>query len=262
MPVTREDLKIVDYAAQRFRGRHSTGVDAADLYSDGMLGLHTGVKQWDEQPEVRARFNANRYYYLRKIVQRAIIDGLRARNGRSRDGVHHKQEFRYRTHSLDAYMDAKGDGESNESMLDRFVGVEDERWDVVKDLLGRLPDRERLIVWRTIVEGEPMIEVAHDLGITESRVCQIRQQAMARLRGEPVALPRSTKQEAQVDVLSARERQVLAAMADGLGNREIAEKFFLSEETVKSHVRKMLPKLRAKSRTHAVAIGFRTGLIA
>jgi DNA-directed RNA polymerase specialized sigma24 family protein len=48
----------------------------------------------------------------------------------------------------------------------------------------------------------------------------------------------------------------------GLVNREIGQRLFLSEETVKSHVRHLLAKLQARSRAHAVAVGFRRGLIA
>jgi DNA-binding NarL/FixJ family response regulator len=44
-------------------------------------------------------------------------------------------------------------------------------------------------------------------------------------------------------------------------NREIGETLYLSEETVKSHVRHILAKLQARSRAHAVAIGFRRNII-
>ncbi len=59
-----------------------------------------------------------------------------------------------------------------------------------------------------------------------------------------------------------REIEVLQLVSDGLVNREIGERLFLSEETVKSHVRHLLAKLQARSRAHAVAVGFRRGLIA
>ncbi|HKY26251.1 MAG TPA: LuxR C-terminal-related transcriptional regulator [Gaiella sp.] len=61
---------------------------------------------------------------------------------------------------------------------------------------------------------------------------------------------------------TAREIEVLQLVADGLVNREIGVQLFLSEETVKSHVRHLLAKLQARSRAHAVAVGFRRGLIA
>ena len=61
---------------------------------------------------------------------------------------------------------------------------------------------------------------------------------------------------------TTREIEVLQLISDGLVNREIGERLFLSEETVKSHVRHLLAKLQARSRAHAVAVGLRRGLIA
>ena len=61
---------------------------------------------------------------------------------------------------------------------------------------------------------------------------------------------------------TAREIEVLQLISDGLVNREIGVRLFLSEETVKSHVRHLLAKLQARSRAHAVAVGFRRDLIA
>ena len=58
-----------------------------------------------------------------------------------------------------------------------------------------------------------------------------------------------------------REIEVLQLISEGLVNREIGQRLFLSEETVKSHVRHLLAKLQARSRAHAVAVGFRRGLI-
>src|SRR4249920_1712176 len=71
--------------------------------------------------------------------------------------------------------------------------------------------------------------------------------------------PPSTREVGQDP--TAREIEVLQLVADGLVNREIGERLFLSEETVKSHVRHLLAKLQARSRAHAVAVGFRRGII-
>ena len=60
---------------------------------------------------------------------------------------------------------------------------------------------------------------------------------------------------------TGREIEVLQLISDGLVNREIGQRLFLSEETVKSHVRHLLAKLQARSRAHAVAVGFRRGII-
>src|SRR5262249_22249529 len=58
-----------------------------------------------------------------------------------------------------------------------------------------------------------------------------------------------------------RETEFLQLICAGLVNGEIGNRLFLSEETVKSHVRHLLAKLQARSRAHAVAVGFRRGLI-
>ncbi len=55
--------------------------------------------------------------------------------------------------------------------------------------------------------------------------------------------------------LSKQEHKVLLLMTDGLSNNEIAERLFISESTVKTHVSHILTKLKAKRRTEAVKIG-------
>jgi DNA-binding NarL/FixJ family response regulator len=80
-------------------------------------------------------------------------------------------------------------------------------------------------------------------------------------RFESVAAPfQPPAQEGGQDP-TAREIEVLQLISDGLVNREIGVRLYLSEETVKSHVRHLLAKLQARSRAHAVAVGFRRGLI-
>ncbi|WP_298904049.1 LuxR C-terminal-related transcriptional regulator [uncultured Psychroserpens sp.] len=55
--------------------------------------------------------------------------------------------------------------------------------------------------------------------------------------------------------ISKQELKVLGLMSDGLSNNEIAETLFITENTVKSHVSKILSKLNAKRRTEAIKIG-------
>jgi two-component system, NarL family, response regulator YdfI len=62
--------------------------------------------------------------------------------------------------------------------------------------------------------------------------------------------------------LTPREREILEMMAEGLSNRAIARRLEISAYTVKFHVASILDKLRAKSRTEAVTLGLRRGLIA
>ena len=61
--------------------------------------------------------------------------------------------------------------------------------------------------------------------------------------------------------ITARELEILELIAGGLSNREIAEKLFVSENTVKTHSSRLFEKLSAKRRTQAVQIGKNLGLI-
>src|SRR6202042_961434 len=62
------------------------------------------------------------------------------------------------------------------------------------------------------------------------------------------------------DELTEREIQILRALAEGLGNKQIASSLAISEHTVKFHISSILDKLEASSRTEAVTIGIRMGL--
>jgi NarL family two-component system response regulator YdfI len=64
-----------------------------------------------------------------------------------------------------------------------------------------------------------------------------------------------------IEPLTPREREVLQMLAGGLGNKEIAARMKISEHTAKFHVAQILGKLGASSRTEAVAIGMRVGLV-
>ena len=63
------------------------------------------------------------------------------------------------------------------------------------------------------------------------------------------------------DILTPREREILQLLADGMSNVDVADKLFISQETVKSHVRHILAKLEADTRTQAVAIALREAMI-
>jgi DNA-binding NarL/FixJ family response regulator len=63
------------------------------------------------------------------------------------------------------------------------------------------------------------------------------------------------------EALTDREVQVLSEIAGGNRNRDIAEKLFITEETVKVHIKHIMEKLGASDRTQAVAIGVRRGII-
>jgi DNA-binding NarL/FixJ family response regulator len=63
------------------------------------------------------------------------------------------------------------------------------------------------------------------------------------------------------DELTEREIDVLRQAASGNANKMVADKLEISEETVKAHMKKILSKLGANDRTHAVAIALKRGII-
>ena len=67
--------------------------------------------------------------------------------------------------------------------------------------------------------------------------------------------------EDMLEELTARERQVLRLLGDGLGNKQIAARLDISEHTAKFHISSILGKLNVTSRTEAVSQGIRRGLI-
>jgi len=78
----------------------------------------------------------------------------------------------------------------------------------------------------------------------------------------PVTQPFSANQQKQEEFgLTARELQILELIACGMSNREIAQKLFVSENTVKTHSSRVFEKLGAKRRTQAVQLGKEFGLI-
>jgi two-component system response regulator DevR len=78
---------------------------------------------------------------------------------------------------------------------------------------------------------------------------------------DPALMPAFLAGKDQTEMLTAREREILQLLADGMSNADVASKLFISQETVKSHVRHILTKLEADTRTQAVAIALRESII-
>ena len=78
---------------------------------------------------------------------------------------------------------------------------------------------------------------------------------------DPALMAEFIAGKGQMEILTPREREILQLLADGMSNVDVAAKLFISQETVKSHVRHILAKLEADTRTQAVAIALREAMI-
>ena len=78
---------------------------------------------------------------------------------------------------------------------------------------------------------------------------------------DPALMPAFLAGKDRDEMLTVREREILQLLADGMSNADVASRLFISQETVKSHVRHILTKLEADTRTHAVAIALREAII-
>jgi DNA-binding NarL/FixJ family response regulator len=78
---------------------------------------------------------------------------------------------------------------------------------------------------------------------------------------DPALMPAFLTGKDKDDMLTGREREILQLLADGMSNQDVAAKLYISQETVKSHVRHILAKLEADTRTQAVAIALREAII-
>src|SRR6218665_2012819 len=155
--------------------------------------------------------------------------------------------------------------------LDR-VGEHDAAFD---ELTDALPLASHEGFFRTFLdEGERLSALlqrwatrhrsaAASLGIAQQFLSALleRIDAAARNAQPSHAAAPSAKHAADAEALTPRELDVLRMLAMGHRNRVLAEKLFVSEFTVKSHLRRISAKLDAQSRTEAVAIGRARGLI-
>ena len=78
---------------------------------------------------------------------------------------------------------------------------------------------------------------------------------------DPALMPAFLPAKDRDDILTSREREILQLLAEGMSNADVAAQLVISQETVKSHVRHILAKLEADTRTQAVAIALRESII-
>lgn len=139
--------------------------------------------------------------------------------------------------------------------------------DAMMAILREFP--EARIVMLTTFEGDVEIQRALEAGargyllksMPPSDLLDVIRQVHAGKKRIPPEVASQLAEHMGDELLTQREIEVLRAVADGNRNRDIAEKLFISEETVKVHIKHIMEKLHASDRTDAVAIGVRRGII-
>jgi two-component system, NarL family, response regulator len=139
---------------------------------------------------------------------------------------------------------------------------------VITELLARGATKPRIIVMTTY-ESEEDIRRALKAGakgylVKGTAPQQIREAVRRAAEGEsllPATVASKLAESMAHPELSERERQVLQYIASGRSNKEIGQLLYISENTVKAHVKSILTKLDAMGRTEAIAIALQRGLI-
>jgi DNA-binding NarL/FixJ family response regulator len=106
-----------------------------------------------------------------------------------------------------------------------------------------------------------LIDAVRTVAAGESLLAPAVTQALLGRFAERV-LPAPAEDDPGLASLTPREREVLAAVADGLSNAEIAARLVISHETVKTYVSRILLKLGLRDRVQAVVYAYRSGLVA
>jgi DNA-binding NarL/FixJ family response regulator len=105
---------------------------------------------------------------------------------------------------------------------------------------------------RVVAAGEALLAP----GVTRRLISEF-----ARLQPQAVAGPAAAGRPGALTALTPRETEVLCLVAEGLSNTEIAGRLVVTEETVKTHVSRILAKLGLRDRTQAVVVAYESGLI-
>jgi DNA-binding NarL/FixJ family response regulator len=105
---------------------------------------------------------------------------------------------------------------------------------------------------------EELIAAIHTIAAGDSLLSpSVTRRVIERMAGQPVA---DSSARERLEELTAREREVLELMARGLSNSEIATAFVIEQSTVKTHVKRILMKLRLRDRVQAVIFAYESGL--
>jgi DNA-binding NarL/FixJ family response regulator len=139
--------------------------------------------------------------------------------------------------------------------------------DAMLAILSEFPEARVIIL--TTFAGDVEIQRALEAGarayvlksMAPKELVEVIRQVHAGKKRVPPEIAAHLAEHYSDEALTGREIEVLRQIADGNRNRDIAEKLFITEETVKVHIKHIMDKLGATDRTQAVAIGVRRGII-
>lgn len=139
--------------------------------------------------------------------------------------------------------------------------------DAMVDILAEFP--EARIVMLTMFDGDAEIQRALKSGargyllksMPTTDLIQVIRRVHAGKKHIPAEIAANLAEHLGEETLTGREIEVLRCVAEGKRNREIGEKLFITEETVKVHLKHIMDKLYAADRTQAIAIALRRGII-
>jgi len=112
-----------------------------------------------------------------------------------------------------------------------------------------------------LLKDRPPEELVHAVRVVAGGDALLAPAVTRRLIEEFARRPEAPSSPAGLDELTEREREVLALMARGLSNAEIASSLFVAETTVKTHVGRVLHKLGLRDRAQAVVLAYESGLV-
>jgi RNA polymerase sigma factor FliA len=251
--LVRSALPLVHYAVADLINRIPRHVGRDDLMSAGLFGLAQAARSWDAGrgvtferyarvrirgallDELRGRDWASRSVRSKARSLQSTTDGLTADLGRRptatevgermgvsadevirlNDDIHRATVLHYDSVFLEADETgalATDDEGPTETMLKR------ETWGYLRDAVVALPERLRYVVVGYFFEERPMQELADELGVTESRISQMRAEALVLLKEgmnsqlDPEALPEPARANGRV---AKRKAAYYAAVAQG-----------------------------------------------